>query len=187
MRRRSIGALIIGFALSVVLGGMPTASAHILQSDGEIGAVFHIDPDDSAVSGRLTTYELFFSDTSDRLDLADCDCTATLSEQNRKIMSAPLHAIDARSSEDTITFPRPAVYTLTIAGKPRQGAEFQAFSTAFEVRANDDTGASALTGAPNEFPTLLVVGIGLSVSLLLLAAVAREYTKDITKKRSPKS
>ncbi|MEJ0073540.1 MAG: hypothetical protein WDN27_05725 [Candidatus Saccharibacteria bacterium] len=154
------------------------ASAHVLQSDGDIGAVLHIEPDDNPVSNQTTTYVLSFEDDTGHFSLTHCTCTATVLAGMSVISSKPLVMVitDPLESQDTFTFPKAAAYTLRISGKPGPAGSFQPFTLNYTVRV---TGGAATT---QPFPPLLWAGLGLGIALILLAAYAVE-TSNSTSKR----
>jgi hypothetical protein len=154
MKRTAVAYLL---AIVMLVGiAAPHASAHVLQSDGTIGAMLHIIPDDDPMSGAPTTYELEFSDT-------DCKCTATVMEAGKTIASKPLHVSSDLNSINTVTFPTADVYELHINGQPKKSGEFQPFILTYLLR------VKAGSGAPMQsFPPLLGVGFGLLIVLVLL-------------------
>lgn len=142
------------------------ASAHVLRSDGSIGAIFHIEPDDSPVSGEKTKYSLSFKDTNGAFQLQDCGCTVTLLQGSRQLLHEPLDAKSDQLSKNTITFPNPGVYTLEVKGVPKAKAKFSAFSLSYIVRVLPPSGSASL----QPFPILLWIGFGMMIVLLLIAS-----------------
>jgi hypothetical protein len=161
MKRTAVAYLL---AIVMLVGiAAPHASAHVLQSDGTIGAMLHIIPDDDPMSGAPTTYELEFSDTVVQFSLPDCKCTATVMEAGKTIASKPLHVSSDLNSINTVTFPTADVYELHINGQPKKSGEFQPFILTYLLR------VKAGSGAPMQsFPPLLGVGFGLLIVLVLL-------------------
>ena len=150
-----------------------TAQAHVLESDGTVGAVLHILPDDNPVSGTPVVYELAFQDTTDRLSLSDCDCSVRVAKDDKTIATQSLRAKTALQSSNTITYPSAGVYELAITGTPLTPKAFDAFSLSFTVRV---TSGGVQT---QQMPILLWVGLAGMIGLVLLAAYASEigYTK----------
>jgi hypothetical protein len=143
-------------------------SAHVLKSDRDIGAILHIDPDDSPVSGRPTTYILYFSDVSNRFTLPKCTCTVSVKENGQTIASQSLARTSLLTSTNVFTFPKADVYTLAISGKAITLGSFQSFSLNYLVRVESGT----ITQQP--FPRSLWIGLGLTIALLLLGAYTME-------------
>jgi hypothetical protein len=146
------------------------ASAHVLKVDGDIGAVLHINPDDNPTSGTPIKYVLSFDDTTGRFSLPRCTCTATITGAGTTVIAQPLVVTTAQVSEDTVTFPKPDVYMLTVNGKPKTIGAFQSFALSYLVRVTSGNTAA------QPFPLLLGVGITLSIGLILLAAYVSEYS-----------
>ena len=146
------------------------ADAHVLKVDGHMSVLLHVNPDDNPVAGQQTTYFLYFNDDTGTFAASKCICTVTIQSQNQTIAAQPVNAIDATDTENSFTFPEPAVYTMRVDGKPKQAGAFQSFGVSFTVRA---TGASATI---QPFPWLLGVGLAGLVGLLLLGAYASEYS-----------
>ena len=157
--------MLLGFAAA-------PASAHVLKTDGTIGAVLHINPDDDPVTGSPTSYVLYFDDTAGRFTLPACDCTVAVQEQGATIHTQALTVTNALDSSDTYTFPRPGVYTLSVSGRPKTAGVFAPFTLNYLVRVQAVGGASGT----QPFPVLLWVGLGLMVGLILLAAYKSEHT-----------
>jgi len=147
-------------AIFLLAGG--TAEAHVLQTDGDIGAVLHINPDDNPVSGTPISYVLSFADTTGRMTLPKCACGITILENGHQVARKPLVATAAMQSDDTFTFPKPDVYILKISGAPKTPGAFQPFTLSYTVRVS---GGQAVM---QPFPALLWVGIGATMGLLLL-------------------
>ena len=62
-----------------------------------------------------------------RLTLAGCNCTVTVSQNNKTVASQSLTPTAALESRNTITFPRAGVYTMQVAGQPKAAGSFQPF------------------------------------------------------------
>ncbi len=116
-----------------VLAMPAVASAHVLKVDGHISAELHTDPDDSPISGTPTHYVLFFDDDSGKFSLPNCNCTVTISENNKILNVAPLAIQASGISENTFTFPRPDSYTMTFQGTPKIANAFQPFRLTYKV------------------------------------------------------
>ncbi|GEM_PF-1307400 len=121
---------------------IPDAYAHILKTDGSIGAVLHIDPEDDPIAGQQAGFFLEFKDRLGRFKPGNCDCKAVILAKGREIYSQPL--ID-QSSENgdsatfTFTFPSKGEYQLKIDGSPREagkslgGGSFAPFELGYDI------------------------------------------------------
>lgn len=166
--------LFLLLSLLPVLMLFPTGRvyAHVLSTDGSIGAILHINPDDSAQSGLPTSYDLWFTDTGGTMRLADCDCNVTVKNNDKTVGSKPLEATSDLDSSNTFTFPEPAVYALEVTGKPKNGASFQPFALSYSLRV---TSGDVQT---QSVPAILWVGIASAIGLIILAARAMELGGD---------
>lgn len=106
-----------------------TVSAHVLKTDGNIGVVIHIDPDDDPIVGSPAYFFLDFKDKTGKLDLVNCDCQFTISENGKEIYSTP-----ATLSGIAFTFQNRDVYQIKITGTPKEAGAFQDFSMTYDTR-----------------------------------------------------
>lgn len=157
--------LIVTVALLVATVFVRPASAHVLATDGDQGAVLHILPDDDPTACVATTYELAFSG-SKTFSLQGCDCSISYVLNGTSVDSDQLKPISSATSSNTYTFAKPGVYELNVAGKPKQAGAFSPFSLNYSVRVK---GVNAVNAQP--FPLTLGIGFGLLVIILLLVAV----------------
>ena len=155
--------------LLLVITIQPVA-AHVLKTDGTIGAILHISPDDNPKSGVPTTYELAFKDTSNQFTLANCNCTVAILLDGKVIDTRALSAQSASISENTYTFPKPNVYTLKVTGQPKEPNAYTAFTLSYTVRVEAGKDKNA-----ESFPLTLAIGMTLMVGLILLGAYAGEH------------
>ena len=118
------------FFVSVLLFSALHASAHVLKTDGTIGAVLHVDPNDQPSAGSVSTFFFDLTDTSKRFAVADCLCTFTINAGGKEVFAQPVASLDPIS----YTFADPGVYTVTLAGAPRDGSGFQPFSLPYDIR-----------------------------------------------------
>lgn len=146
------------------------ASAHVLKTDGDIGVVLHINPDDNPVSGQATQYELSFQQATRQFRLAQCLCRITFLKDSTVLATNTLAATSDQVSEDTYIFPKAGVYTLRVTGEPKQPGDFQKFSLDYIVRVSGDGATSQ-----QDFPPMLWLGIGLAMGLILLSTVPAMY------------
>jgi hypothetical protein len=164
IKRVTIACAVI---LLTLFGFLPElASAHVLKTDGTIGAVLHILPDDNPESGKATTYELEFSDTLGQFTISKCLCNAALTIGTKVVSGTTLHESGPLSSVNNIAFPTANVYTLRVTGTPKKAGEFEPFELDYIVRVEAGTGAT-MNGS---FPPLLAVGFAMLIGLVLLGA-----------------
>lgn len=181
IKRSLIAVVVLSLFASIV--PISVASAHVLKSDGDIGVVLHINPDDNLISGQPTDYILSFQDMSQRFSLPDCLCNTTFIKDGTVVATQPLVVKTNQISEDTYTFPAPGVYTIRVAGTPKHIGDFQPFRLDYVVRASSDASTTQ-----QDFSLSLWVGIGLVMGLVLLATVPAMYadSKNVTNERQKK-
>ena len=144
--------------------------AHVLKTDGTIGAILHILPDDNPKSGTPTNYELAFKDTNDQFSLKNCNCTVTIGQGGKTLDTSPLVASSAHISKNAYTFQKPGVYTLNVSGQPTQPNDFAPFSLTYTIRVEAGRGSKNL----DSFPLTLAIGMALMIGLIMLAAYAMD-------------
>lgn len=113
-----------------VLINPQAVSAHVLKTDGSIGAILHVDPNDAPTVGKQSSIYFDLKDKNNKFKLENCDCTASVSRNNTELFSHP-HSDD---SPIPFIFPEKGVYTIAISGKPTSGDSFKPFSLEWDVR-----------------------------------------------------
>ena len=177
MIRQSL--IIATLAILPVVVMPATASAHVLKTDGAIGAILHIQPDDNPTAGKPVSYTLSFNNGAGGFRLSDCNCAVTVLKNGKMIGTKSLAAASGSLSTNTYTFPQAGVYTLRVSGTPKGDGGFQPFTFSYDVRVGG--GPAAM----QPMPMLLWVGMAMAVGLVLLAAYATDY--DIERPRKEKS
>src|SRR5689334_22170899 len=94
-------------ALSGAVVIAPQASAHSLETDGNIGGVIHIDPDDSPVAGEAAVLFFELKDKTRQFEFQHCDCRITISSEGRQFYAGPLTSLVYR-----YTFPQAGDYQI---------------------------------------------------------------------------
>jgi hypothetical protein len=171
--KRLFAPLILIAALAAIVPKI--ASAHVLKTDGSIGAVMHIDPDDDPIVSEPATFFFEIKDKQNKFTPEQCDCSANILRDGKTIFSA---ALFKDSSNNTInyptfsyTFPERAVYTVQVVGKPLSDGAFQPFTLNYDVRVSrvPATGAAApSSAAPNHTIHYIIFGAGFLIFFLLL-------------------
>src|SRR5579883_2562969 len=173
--------------LFVSLFFVPPASAHVLITDKNIGAVMHTDPDDDPISGKQTSFFFEFKDTTNKFNPADCDCTFAISEKGKQIYSQPLYQnIQKPTLTNAVvfyTFPQKDDYHVTVTGKPNTDGEFQSFTLTYDVPVNktsdqltDDHSSSGSSGSS------LYLWIGFFIILISFTGFVLYNRKKSSKK-----
>lgn len=113
------------------------ASAHIVKTDGTIGALLHIYPDDDPIATEPAVLNFAFTGRTSHLDLSQCDCSLVVSEAGHQLSRQAIPS-SAKNGNYAITinyaFPKRDVYTLSLQGKPIGGTAFQTFKLNYDIR-----------------------------------------------------
>ena len=141
--KKALAFLAVSFA--VLSASLPlAASAHVLETDGSVGVVLHVDPDDDPYVGQPTGIYFDVKDKSGKFSLANCDCIADFADKNGVIASAVVSGEAVQ-----FTAPTKGVYTITLHGQPlaRAAGAFQEFKISFDVRFARTASSSSIASA----------------------------------------
>ncbi len=128
-------------------------NAHVLQKDGSIGAVLHIDPEDDPIVGQPANFFFEFKDTQNKFKPANCNCIVSIIEDGKEIYSQPLFQDNSDPSLSnasfSFTFPQKNIYQVKVVGAPEKPGQFQPFKLFYDLRisreersSNDSTQAN---------------------------------------------
>lgn len=125
------------------------AIAHTVESDGDVGATFHLEPNHNPRAGETATVWFALTTRGGKpIPLRQCDCKLTISSQSSttgkpSLLNPPLKPINAEQYRDIpgaeVIFPQVGVYQLEITGKPKSGANFQPFTLKYNVTVSPGT------------------------------------------------
>lgn len=163
--------LFVLITLSYLAMPIRSVQAHILKTDGTIGAVIHVDPDDDPYIGVPSSLFFEIKDTTGRFKPDLCDCTVTIHRGGELIDSFPLTHVDA-----TYTFPQRGIYTITLAGKPRQPDVFDSFSLTYDIRAARESNP-VQSEETTQIPIVLAATIGLTISCMIVWLISKRKRK----------
>lgn len=134
--KRIVLTFIIG--LAILLLAPTSVSAHVLKTDGVIGAVMHIDPEDSPIAQEPATFFFEMRDKTGKFTSQACLCTVTINQGDKQLFSSPLFGtnqmVGLNTPSMTFAFPEPGTYVIDILGRPRNAGSFQAFDLRYDVR-----------------------------------------------------
>lgn len=150
------------FLFLLILAGslLPqAAAAHFLSTDGNIGAVLHIDPDDDPIINQNATFFFDITDKQGKFQFANCQCTVTVSESGQQLTSQPIS-----SPNFSFIFPKKDVYRVSLIGAPNIAQSFQPFTIVWNLRVDRD---QTSTTSSNSF--LLFLGSHVIHLVLILA------------------
>lgn len=106
------------------------AEAHVLKTDGQIGAVLHIDPNDDPIIGQPATFYFDIKDKQQKFSLDKCDCRFVVAQDGKELAN---QAFD-QTTLPTYTFTAAGVYQVVASGQPISGSTFQQFKLAYDLR-----------------------------------------------------
>lgn len=149
----------------VLLPGL--ASAHQLETDGDIGAVLHIDPSDDPVATQSSGFYFDFQDKTSKFQLSNCTCTVVVHEGDQELTSQQLSQASLTTASFSYAFPAKGVYQVHVIGVPRTTNAFQPFSLVYTIRVEREP-ADTTKSVPDWVWALVVAGV---VVLLTTAGV----------------
>ncbi|NEO99194.1 MAG: hypothetical protein F6K58_11025 [Symploca sp. SIO2E9] len=127
------------------------AVAHKVQTNADVGATFHIEPNHNPRAGEPARTWFALTRTGGQLiPLEQCECKLAVYEQpsaagDSPILEPTLKAISAEQYQGIpgadIIFPKAGAYELELSGAPKSGANFQEFNLKYTV--NVSTGKAA--------------------------------------------
>ncbi len=133
--------------------------AHVLETDGSIGAVMHIDPDDDPIVATPSYFFFEFKDTKGRFDLKNCNCKVSILKDKNQIYSSSLS-----NPTFTYVFPERNVYQIKVEGKAINNS-FQDFKLIYTVRVERQ---NVIPNQNISFVSLFVVLFFVIITLFLL-------------------
>ncbi len=112
--------------------------AHFLATDGSIGAILHVDPNDDPIANSQATFFFEFKDKDNKFKPENCNCTFEVDQNGKKIYSKPLlqegNKPSLYNTSISYTFPKRDIYTIRIIGKPLTHATFSPFTLSWDFR-----------------------------------------------------
>ncbi len=175
--------LFVLFIISFSFLSIQTADAHVLVTDGNIGAVLHIDPDDAPVAKQQSAFFFEFKDTQNKFQPKNCDCTFSIIENVNTIYSQPLFANNTSPSLSNAsvfyTFSQEDVYQVQVVGKPNTPNAFQPFTLVYNVRV-DQIANTPTSQTPNWFVSHIgyVIIAGILVLAIISFFLSRLFKRD---------
>lgn len=135
-------------ALLCLMAGIPLLSyAHQTKTDGPISIQLHVEPNDEPKTGGPTVMYII-NDSEQAMSFADCDCMVSIvpsAERGKPDRTESIELIAGEMLSATVykiehTFTVPDVYAISLAGKPKTGANFEPFMIEFSVRVEEGDG-----------------------------------------------
>lgn len=117
--------------------------AHTLTTDGTIGAVQHIDPEDDPVAGEPAFFFFEIKDRDNKFAPRECTCIVTIEKAGVIISTQNLFADTTSPSLEnasfSFTFPERDVYKVILKGTPAASGKFQEFTISTDIRVERTT------------------------------------------------
>lgn len=163
---------------------LPSAAlAHVVKSDGTIGAILHVDPGDDPVAGEPSTLFLEFKDTAGKLNLSNCDCRIVIKAGDKEILNQSFEGAENSllSGVIPVTFPEKNIYTMIVTGTANLANEFSPFKLEYDIRvATDKTQTAVATKNENWWKAHIIhlAGAGL-ILLFFIGALISQGKKRI--------
>ena len=130
--------------LFVVVSIVPLlAHAHTLESDGDIGAILHIEPDDDPIIRQPSTLHFDISDRTNKFNAQRCECVLKVTKGLEEVASISLQAPLRTKLQTAYTFPEAGVYSLRLTGSSKDENLFSPFSLSYDLRVTrNDSGTT---------------------------------------------
>ncbi len=143
--------------------------AHVLESNGSVGAVLHITPEDDPIAGEQSGFFFEFKDKENKFNPKDCDCNIYILQNGKEIYSSNLFQGNTDPSLDNAslfyTFPKKDVYKIKIIGSPISKDKFQKFTLEYDIRVSrintTQTDPKEIENKP--IALYILIGVGLFI------------------------
>ena len=179
---------ILVFALTLAWPG--AVYAHVLQTDGSIGAIMHVDPDDEPIVNQQSAFFFEFKDLQNKFEPKNCDCNFYISENNQLIYSQPLFQNNSSPSLENAsvfyTFNKKDVYQVKVTGQPLVPGQFQNFTLTYNVRVDRESNTpSPNANSPSWISIHLIhiIGVGIILLFFLVALLKQVLDRGSTNKK----
>ena len=176
--KNELGIKVVTSLFCITLSSLfviPTVSAHVLQTDGTIGAVMHINPSDDPRAGSKSTFFFEFKDRANAFILSDCQCKVRISG------NTPIYETTFGSEPFfTYTIPDMGVYTVTINGTSVSG-KFKPFTLSYIIRVDKqatNSSQSHVRSFSDHFIHYGIFGLGFLVLILLVIREKKKHRES---------
>ena len=148
----------------------PGASAHILKSEGSIGVLLHLSPDDDPIVGEPANFFFEIKDKDNKFQPADCICKISIQSNYTEVFSGDLFIAndsnDINAAVFSYTFPAKAIYNIIVSGQPKTAGGFQTFHVEYDVRVE----RTQMSNAGNS-SSWLIIGIFAVLALIIFCGL----------------
>ncbi len=164
---KKAAVFLFSFMLLIINLGQ-SVSAHVLETDGTIGAILHIEPADDPVAGEQNNFIFEFRDRAGKLDLLNCDCQFSISETGKVLTTQILDISNETTAIAQFNFPVRDNYELSVFGTPQpDGIEFQPFKLTFDLQ----VGRGTMTGDSKLRPIKGSFLLGINLAAVYIAGL----------------
>lgn len=151
-----------------------SAGAHVLETEGTIGAVLHIDPDDDPIAGEKSGIYFEIKDKTNRFKAQDCNCRLIIERAGQTIYDQPF----TRSEGGEFTFPARDVYTVKAVGVPKSSGAFDSFQLSYDIRVQRGVNQSdAAAGNPAQTKKIAILAAVIVAVILILTVLRYKIIK----------
>lgn len=119
------------------------ANAHKIETQKDVGATIHIEPNDAPRAGETALTWFALTQKGGRIiPLNECNCKLSLYSQPHTEGTAPLQQLPLKAVSQErykgipaaeVTFPAAGAYELQLQGSPKAGATFAPFELEFDI------------------------------------------------------
>lgn len=166
--------IIILLIIVMILAKPNHVSAHMLATNGSIGGILHMNPEDDPIIGQQARLFFEFKDRNGKFDPKNCSCTFAIVENGKEIYSQDLFQNSTNPSLDNAsivyTFPEKNVYTIKVSGKPYSNNSFSPFTLSWEIRVTREASQSNTQNSGTK--TMLLIGIASIISIFVVGIIA---------------
>ena len=196
--KRSLVATLALLLLSLFILPQQTLASEYKATDHSITGIFNVssandpmmrsmkmDEKGQPVANSNLQMQLTLQDSQKKFALKNCDCTLILSRPGKLPSTQKVTVPNFRAPDTNITmvyynFPAPAMYSLTLTGKPTNNASFTPFTLKWNIAIGGTKVATPKAKHPRWNP-YVIAAIVVGVIALVIVGVA------LTKKRKKSS
>jgi hypothetical protein len=135
---------IIPLTLVLTIFSASLVLAHEVETDHNLSALMHIEPNDHPVVGQEAKFFFTFKGDHEKFDQADCSCTFAIFKAGKNVWSGPAY-VDHQDQSLLVdgpafrfVFPEAGQYKVDLIGQPKSGANFTSFTLSYEVEVSED-------------------------------------------------
>lgn len=164
--------------------------AHVLKTDGSVGAVIHVSPEDDPIARESTDFFFEFKDKQGKFKPDNCECNGIILQGGKEIYSVPLFQNSANPSltnaSFSFAFPEKDVYKVRVSGKPITPGAFEPFTLTWDIRVARESTTNSTTDTTTqntqESGLSRYIVPGIAASLLIVMGVFLLYKHTRTKR-----